>query len=208
MAIKFIPTRKLTTLILLLAVITAVLGCARQQPKEPAALNNNGQKAEEKNQEETANMTEEIDTSDWLTYRNEEYGFEVRYPEGWMPVRTIGETVVGFRPKSMEVMNDSWTAVYIEVFQNENYLTIEEFYQKESRRNLFHESNSQVNLVVNGNQAVQFNQVYGPIPNIVLTVVFQNKIYEISRHDETYDLSLDKKDQGIAELIQKSIVPF
>jgi len=33
------------------------------------------------NQNQTASSTEEIDTSNWLTYRNEEYGFEVRYPE-------------------------------------------------------------------------------------------------------------------------------
>ncbi|TSC62816.1 MAG: hypothetical protein G01um101448_365 [Parcubacteria group bacterium Gr01-1014_48] len=26
-----------------------------------------------------------IDTSNWKTYRNEEYGFEVRYPRGWSP---------------------------------------------------------------------------------------------------------------------------
>ena len=27
--------------------------------------------------------TENVDTSNWLTYRNEEYGFEVKYPKEW-----------------------------------------------------------------------------------------------------------------------------
>ena len=33
--------------------------------------------------EEETILESEVDTSDWLTYRNEELGFELRYPEGW-----------------------------------------------------------------------------------------------------------------------------
>src|SRR3989344_6261725 len=33
-----------------------------------------------------------LDTSDWQTYRNEEFGFEVRYPRGWdISVRSAKE---------------------------------------------------------------------------------------------------------------------
>ena len=40
---------------------------------------------------EMANDTAAVDTSNWQTYRNEEFGFEVRYPMGWFNTRNLIE---------------------------------------------------------------------------------------------------------------------
>ena len=37
---------------------------------------------------QTLSVGQEGDTSDWQTYRNEEYGFEFRYPNDWMVTET------------------------------------------------------------------------------------------------------------------------
>jgi len=67
-------------IILIIIIIFALAGggwywYSKNQPVNPPVTKNEG--------DATATSTEEIDMSDWLTYRNEQYGFEVRYPREW-----------------------------------------------------------------------------------------------------------------------------
>ena len=45
--------------------------------------NNNTNTNEEPNNQKAEIITSDVDTSDWEIYRNEELGFEVKYPEDW-----------------------------------------------------------------------------------------------------------------------------
>jgi len=68
----------ITTLILITSLSLVFSGCLK---KEPIANTNTNQ---EDLPSEASAQEEEIDTSTWKTYRNEEYGFEFKYPEDWV----------------------------------------------------------------------------------------------------------------------------
>ncbi len=74
----------LAFLVLMIAVAGVTSGCG----KKPVKNNNQNQVAT--TTEEIASTTNnqiatttEINISDWLTYKNKEYGFELKYPKGW-----------------------------------------------------------------------------------------------------------------------------
>lgn len=46
-------------------------------------IERSGEGEDEQDEESVLEPGEEIDTSNWLTYRNEGYGFEVKYPSDW-----------------------------------------------------------------------------------------------------------------------------
>lgn len=74
-----LKSKNLIIFLTLTALIVVVSGCFKKPP-----VNNNANQNQNLNANQNTNTsttTTEIDTSDWKTYRNEEYGFEFRYPE-------------------------------------------------------------------------------------------------------------------------------
>jgi len=57
--------------------------------------------------EEAPEITSDIDTSDWQTYRNEEYGFEVKYPGEWKS--SIGDVGINNENKNYLLVFQSYS---------------------------------------------------------------------------------------------------
>ena len=81
------------------------------------------------------NDISEIDISNWKTYRNEEFGFEIKYPEDWSI--SVGEyeprwheTVLGRVVISGSIEDSFYAPLSITIRSNGEKLSIEEWYQK------------------------------------------------------------------------------
>lgn len=85
-----VSKKQIYIFILFLAIILAFSGCGTKNTPSPA---DNGQNnnvatstpaADNNKNENIASSTDEIDTSDWKVYRNEEYGYIIKYPKNWV----------------------------------------------------------------------------------------------------------------------------
>ncbi|MFA5026150.1 MAG: PsbP-related protein [Candidatus Shapirobacteria bacterium] len=77
----------ITTLVLLASLGLVVSGCIKKPVAQPVNQNTNANTNVATTTAASSSRAlaeEEIDTSNWRTYRNEEYGFEFKYPGEWV----------------------------------------------------------------------------------------------------------------------------
>jgi hypothetical protein len=87
-----------------------------------------------------------VDTSDWLTYRNEKYGWEIKYPKEW----NLEEDLKTFSP----IFKQDKIVLGFQKYDNEQRLTIKEWVE----RNDFFKLKQNKDYIAYGiNNTIKFN---------------------------------------------------
>lgn len=78
--------------------------------------------------EATSTQVIKDETADWKTYRNEKYGYEVKYPNNWEGIETSLTTdYASFTPEKKDMAQAGF---WIRVYENSNKLSIKDWWDK------------------------------------------------------------------------------
>jgi len=129
----------ISVIIIALAASAVVLAYVNRNAKElvvaePVAVDNNKQEINNNKKKITATTTngaaastEKVDTSDWQTYRNEEYGFEIKYQPYWE------KAAYGIYNKniiSLKLFNDKYTTKQKDVLPVLSFMVVNNKFDK------------------------------------------------------------------------------
>lgn len=173
----------LATIFILAALVGGVLWVAKEKSERMALEKQNKErtaqmqnKQDEPKQLDNFGQNSDIDTSNWKMYRNEEYGFEVRYPED-AEVETFYSNGIGSpvdcKKTPEKCLNFS---IKIQNKKGENLITMETFSKELPIKNNTNEENSgsltfhRGGKTVSGNNYTK-NNSYFPMFSSCFTVV-------------------------------------
>ncbi len=145
MAIKY-----LTFLVLIIAIATIISGCGRKPSVDNNAVSNKSEKNNQENIATTTNneittstnnktsSTTEININSWQTYKNKEYEFEFKFPEGWYwedytKEFNVGRPVFGFYPKDKKREWEYYGDIVLDIFKNTKKIDVEQYFKNEHK---------------------------------------------------------------------------
>ena len=112
--------------------------------------------------------TSETDISDWKTYRNEKYRYEVKYPKDWELIYledfNPGNTGVALKSPQYQLIKDGNVMhlgeIYINNIDNKDNLSIKNLFSTFSDSSVFwFDKFDHTNIIVNGNSGVLFDYI-------------------------------------------------
>ncbi len=133
--------------------------------------------------EQLETIESKIDTSNWKTYRNEEYGFEVRYPEEWR-VNEVNKNIIGLLPPDRKPEIEYTGDIGFFIKPRINNESVEDVYNGRNGPELFQSATGGYRLIsIDGKEAYYFNDVMGLLPSDVVIIPMENWFIEIDAID-------------------------
>ncbi len=115
-----------------------------------------------------------MDTSDWKTYTNEEYGFKVKYPAKWVYREINSETIYFENSEEKYYMEGSEISpIIIGTRDSQRYISSLEFTQKQNIYN-----GTVTTLAIDGKEVARLEDYLGVRTNIL----HAHKIYSVERN--------------------------
>ncbi|OGG07083.1 hypothetical protein A2872_00160 [Candidatus Gottesmanbacteria bacterium RIFCSPHIGHO2_01_FULL_42_12] len=152
----------------------------------------------------TFKFIEKVDTSTWKTYRNEEFGFEFRYPGNWVYQELGGKSFGGFvnfysSGKIPSSQNMVIPDIALSLFPNPKNLDLKSFYLNQSS-NWFYASDSQIPFkTTNGLDGEKFIAIYGAGLDDIISIKKDLIVIELQ------DFNQQHANDGILDMIINSI---
>ena len=147
----------------------------------------------------------ELDTSDWKVYRNEEYGFEVKYPKNWVnknseSVRLFSEggpigNRSGFRAVEKTIYgNPFWVNIYY-ISNVKNIEELEYFDFVHSGDIVYYDDYDIIRIGPNQEKFFKIKEKFG---SYIAIKIKDENYFQISYQDPKIDSLRDKADQIVS----------
>lgn len=133
------------------------------------------------------------ETANWLTYKNEYYGYEIKYPQDWGVDETVQEAVALFE--------FGQSPVYVSIYSNPQQISVDQWIEDKEKTDYWHVKNKD-QISIGGLEGIKLIHENG-VSFIEVFVSREKLIYEISIASGSSDISIFNKMLSTFEFIER-----